>query len=501
MGKLTKCILTIMSCAVPLVGTAQDDFDAFKKKMDSSFDSFKMERNNEYEAFRKRVNDEYAAMLEKSWKEFNAFAKLKVPEEKPIPPVVYPKEDEKKPKPKPKPLPYDTVIPAPKPVPQPEPVAPIEDKPQPITPIVSKLPFTFFGTQAEVRFDSSMRIELGSLSERSISKAWKEMSTEQYSNLVYDCLQIRKQKVLCDWAYLEMLRCLSEKVYGKGTNSATLLMAYIYCQSGYQMRFAMNGNKLYLMYASDHIIYNVNFFRVDGVKFYPYGNAPGQLHISDVSFPHERSMSLFVSKGQLLAVKTSPIKTRQSKRYPEVKTTMTSNLNLMEFYNTYPTSMIGENMVTRWAMYANTPMSESVKQQIYPSLRTVIKGCNQLTAVNKLLNYVQTGFVYEYDEKVWGHDRAFFAEESLYYPYCDCEDRSILFTRLVRDLLGLKCILIYYPGHLASAVEFTEGNIAGDYILLNNRKFIVADATYINAPVGKTMPKMDNKTAQVILLN
>jgi hypothetical protein len=76
-----------------------------------------------------------------------------------------------------------------------------------------------------------------------------------------------------------------------------------------------------------------------------------------------------------------------------------------------------------------------------------------------------------------------------------------LFTRLVRDLLGLDCILIYYPGHLASAVEFKQGDVAGDYILLNGRKYIVADATYINAPVGRTMPDMDNKTAKVILLN
>lgn len=54
-----------------------------------------------------------------------------------------------------------------------------------------------------------------------------------------------------------------------------------------------------------------------------------------------------------------------------------------------------------------------------------------------ILNWVQTGSEYEYDDKVWRHDRAFFAEETLYYPYCDCEDRSILFSRFVRDLLGL----------------------------------------------------------------
>ena len=119
--------------------------------------------------------------------------------------------------------------------------------------------------------------------------------------------------------------------------------------------------------------------------------------------------------------------------------------------------------------------------------------------MERLLNWVQTSLVYEYDDKVWGHDRAFFAEESLFYPYADCEDRSILISRLVRDLLGLKTILIYYPGHLAMAVGFTE-DVKGDYILLNGHKFVVCDPTYIGARVGETMPKMDNATAKVILL-
>ena len=132
-------------------------------------------------------------------------------------------------------------------------------------------------------------------------------------------------------------------------------------------------------------------------------------------------------------------------------------------------------------------------------MKAQLKGLSQEQAVGKLLNWVQTGFVYEYDDKVWGHDRAFFAEETLYYPYCDCEDRSILLTRLVRDLLGLKCILVYYPGHLASAVAFDD-HVSGDYILLQGKRFVIADATYIDAPVGMTMTGMDNQTAKVILL-
>ena len=155
--------------------------------------------------------------------------------------------------------------------------------------------------------------------------------------------------------------------------------------------------------------------------------------------------------------------------------------------------------MTRWAMYANTPLCAEVRDELYPQLKRAVTGVSEQMAVEKLLNWVQTAFVYEYDDKVWGGNRAFFPDETLYYPYCDCEDRSILFTRLVRDLLGLKCILIYYPGHIAAAVSFTQP-VTGDYIQTGGRRFTVCDPTYIVAPVGRTMPKMNNASAKVIIL-
>lgn len=101
---------------------------------------------------------------------------------------------------------------------------------------------------------------------------------------------------------------------------------------------------------------------------------------------------------------------------------------------------------------------------------------------------------------VWGQDRAFFAEETLYYPYCDCEDRSILFSRLVRDLVGLDVALVYYPGHLATAVRFNEA-VEGEGLIINGDKFIVCDPTYIGAPVGVQMPDLEYDKTQAIVLN
>jgi hypothetical protein len=120
-------------------------------------------------------------------------------------------------------------------------------------------------------------------------------------------------------------------------------------------------------------------------------------------------------------------------------------------------------------------------------------------AVQQILWWVQTGLEYGYDDQIWGYDRAFFGEESIYYPYCDCEDRAILMSHLVRDLLGLDVCLVYYPGHLATAIHFAN-DVKGDYLVLNGVRYTVCDPTYIGATIGMTMPGMDNNKATVILL-
>ena len=125
-------------------------------------------------------------------------------------------------------------------------------------------------------------------------------------------------------------------------------------------------------------------------------------------------------------------------------------------------------------------------------------GKSEAEAVGSLLNLVQTGLEYKFDKEVWGvEDRAFFAEETLFYPYCDCEDRAILLTRFVRDLLGLECVLIYYPGHMACAVHFSEP-VDGDYYTYGEKDFTVCDPTYIGAPIGRQMPDFADKEATLI---
>ncbi len=116
-----------------------------------------------------------------------------------------------------------------------------------------------------------------------------------------------------------------------------------------------------------------------------------------------------------------------------------------------------------------------------------------------LLNFVQTTFDYATDQEQFGYERPLFGDESIYYPKNDCEDRSIFYSILVRDLLGLDVVLVHWPGHLATAVAFSE-TVAGDYFTLDGRRYTICDPTYIGASVGETMPQFKNESAKLVRL-
>ena len=67
------------------------------------------------------------------------------------------------------------------------------------------------------------------------------------------------------------------------------------------------------------------------------------------------------------------VRTITSERFPDLHIDVAVNKNLIDFYNEYPSSYTNNDIYTFWAIYADTPMNEDVKTQIYPVLSEYIK--------------------------------------------------------------------------------------------------------------------------------
>lgn len=360
--------------------------------------------------------------------------------------------------------------------------------------------FAFYNTIMQAH-SVEINVTLNSNSNQSIAELWEYFTNSPQIRRVYDdCWEIRRVYNLGDWAFLELAHLVSETICDN-SNERVLLTAYLLVQSGFDVKIGRRQGELHLFFSSENEIYNRRYFVIDNIRYYPYINSSEIDEMEICNTPRQLSHQFSLAITQEQKFNSEQLLSRIVKINDSFSLKLHVNQNLLDFYSSYPTSRIAGNDMTRWAIYAQTPLDVATREELYAQLTSLISGKNELEAANMLLNFVQTGFVYKYDEEVWGRDRAFFAEESLAYPYCDCEDRSILFSHLMRDLLGLDVALVYSPGHLFTAVRFTD-NVEGAYISIGEDKYVVCEPTCTNgAPVGWISAESENSDVKVIKLS
>lgn len=491
--KLSACLL--MACTP--ASLVADDFDDFVKSMQKDFDDFKKENKKEFEDFRQQINKEMLEFMKNPWVEM----KPEKPKPKPVEPrpVVIDYDDKKEqekdkttpPKPEPKPI-KQTVIP-PKPKPQPQPVSPVKNDKEPLRTQTVRM----YGTDFTMSKIDLPPLSLnGALNDNVIRKNLEKLMGTDTDALLKSCLDARSKYNLCDWAYIKLLDKVGETYYGKNSNAARLLWAYLMQQSGYSIRYGYEGSEFFPMFESDDVIYDHKYFLIDGQMFYAMGNTSGSLYISNFKYPGEQAVTMAINSVPAFAEQKAPAREITVHSYPSLKLSVSTNKNLIDFYNDFPQSTLGVDPYAKWALYGNVPATPQLRA-IYPTLRQAIAGKNQHDAASILLKVAQT-FPYGYDDEIWGGDRPFFPDESWFYPKSDCEDHAIHFSRMVRDLMGLDVALVYYPGHLSAAVAFTDNSVKGEYVIHNGRAYTFCDATYFYAPVGQSAPSNDNSSAILI---
>lgn len=462
-------------------------FDDYRRQSSDKFNTYKAEEIRKFQEYRDRVNAEFADYMRRAWPEYKAKPAEPVPP-RPEPPKPVVKDPDIKPSNDP--IPFDNILPTPAPVLPPQPVVPL---PVPDKPIKPSFAFTFYGTPCTIGLEERHRFALAGVGENNVADAWKRLSSDAYLSIVSECLAWRDKLQLCDWGYVRFLERMTTAFFpANKLNEARLLQMYILTQSGYKVRIARTDNRLVLLLPSKDNIYEYAYLNIGGCKYYVTDLTLRQrsFYVFDREFPKEQFFSLQIPREPLFSMRASDPRRLTAKHYSQVSATVSINRNLIDFYDDYPLS-------DAWNYYAQASLSTPVKEQLYPVLQKAIAGKDKATAANILIDWVQTAFDYKTDGEQFGQERPLFADETLYYPYSDCEDRAILYSVLVRDLLGLDVVLLHYPEHLATAVRFND-DTSGDYMKIDGHRYIVCDPTYIGATIGQAMPQYKQTMAKIV---
>lgn len=350
--------------------------------------------------------------------------------------------------------------------------------------------FSFFGTDCRVPQFDMLKPALNNCTEESVAALWAMFATSGYAPVIDKCTTLRQTMRLNDWGYLMLLKSLADAWYAPDSDEAILLRTFLAVQSGYRVRIAQSAGHLLMLFACNEQIYRRRYVSLDGARYYMFDirNGNAKCRVFDRAFGGESPISLRMTALPHLVDKPSPTRTLQSKNYPNIKITAAINRNLIDYLDTYPNCDL--------EIYCLPTFSDDVADSV-ETIKRSIANLNTKDAVAMILDFVQSAFDYKTDAEQFGYERSFFAVETLCYPYCDCEDRAILFSALIEHLTGLDTVLLQYTGHVAAAVCLGN-DVAGDYVTVNGRRYIVCDPTYVGAGIGRSMPGLDNKNIAIV---
>ncbi|MDR0894777.1 MAG: hypothetical protein LBN06_05695 [Prevotellaceae bacterium] len=520
-----KLSLLIAALIAPSLLLAQVDID---KEMEE-FDDFVKQQQQEFRHFVDEQNKEFARFLEETWKEYGLQKAVAPPKEpKPVKPL---RVDINKPRPKPRRIKVGSLIKTPTPIvvtPTPPfaeskqktptpvmkgskaPTTPLLPVTRPVTPISSPdnpiiaenmdarkrrnaVEFTFYGIPCAVDASLKNKLRLKGVKEKEVAAGWEKLADANYQALINDCLALKAEHGLNDYGYILLTRKVAAELCGADRNNeATLLQMFIACQSGYKTKIARTDQDLVFLYAPEEKVYSTTFITIDGQPYYLQDSRrieTASLYTYKHDFgnaTHKVELSLQTVPSGSVATVT---RTYQSKKYPQARVQSVVSTGLIEFYKDYAACDV--------PIYARTPASTQLQATLMVQLRPIIQGKKADEVANILINFVQTAFEYATDNEQFGYEKPFFVDEIFFYPYSDCEDRSILFAYLVRNLLNLDVVLLRYPGHMATAVCFPEP-VEGDYFIIEGKQYTVCDPTFINASIGETMTTYQNVSPEVI---
>ena len=335
------------------------------------------------------------------------------------------------------------------------------------------------------------KCSLNGLNENAIADVYEALCNSDYKPLLADCAQIRKDLRLNDWGVFTLVRQVADTYCGTA-NESIVMQQFLLNEMGYKARMARKAteDKMMLFVATDCSIYAHPYITLNGQNYYNLSgnNEQCQFYMCQKDSPKAKNSVGMQLKEAPLFPGTVVSSTHQAKG-SAARVTVDVPKALMDFYKDYPQC--------DYSVYFNAPVNAAMENRILSSLAPLVQGRNEADAANILINFVQTAFQYQTDGQQFGYEKPFFVEELFYYPYSDCEDRAMLFSYLVRKLLGLDVVLLDYPEHIATAVRF-NGNVSGDYLMVNGRKYIVCDPTYIGASIGMTMPRYKTVSAKVL---
>lgn len=438
---------------------AAQSFSEFKKLQSASFTEFKDKQDNEFSKY-----------LQMQWEEYQAY----------VTPALYKKE-------KPKNLP--AIAEKKTPNVGPNLVINIKKAKKKIQTVQEKkkgydLSFEFFGSP--IGFDIDKRMKNATFypnTKKGIVNFFSQLAASDYDDILRTLKVTSQEMNLNDWGLYMFVNRLAKSLYSS-SDDAKLFSWFIFNKMGYRVRVGLSPSKhVVLLYAIRGTMYSTPNYILNKKRYYVISRynqkSTGRIYTYAKEYPSAKKVLNFELKSLPKLTKSFDTKQVSFKEYGKTyRFSYRYNRNLIAYMKEYPQ--------VDYQVFFNAPLEYETYSDIAKNLKLYTDNKKASAALNFVLRFVQKAFGYERDNEQFGREKVMFAEETLYYDKSDCEDRAVLYARLVKDLFGISVVGVKYKDHMSTALYVP---MRGESVKVAGQRYVIADPTYINASLGQGIPK------------
>ena len=332
---------------------------------------------------------------------------------------------------------------------------------------------------------------------RGVAEYWDRLSSMDLEKLFLSLETARDKLNLGDWGLAGLINAYAESQAGGNRGEVSALSWFLLIKDGYDVRLVLDpgSGELYLMLPAEEILYETPYAALDGRRYYfidfgPSGGYPRRFSSYPEGFPAAgKRMRFSLDSVPALPSKSEARLLTFNYQGREISLHLEYDRTLIEYYADHPQASFGS--------YLSGGTSKSFTAAVRESFAPLLRGRSREEAAGLLLRFVQTAFAYRTDQDQFSREKWMLPEETLFYPYSDCDDRSVLFAWLVRELLELPVVGIQWPGHMAVAVAFNSP-AKGAGFSAAGRRWTLCDPTYMGADVGMVMPAYVGHSFQIV---
>ncbi len=464
-----------------------EDFSARQKR---EIAEFRKVRQGEINAFRDSVNREYAGFIEAQWEQMRTLRNTRSFTPPPLcfaprPSDRMPKED---------PHVNENIAPD-----LPEPETPIMDlKPEEIPDVQTGRQTSFYGRDLTLYNNCLHLPHMRSANSRDVADYWRALSSNM-NDIIEEFNRIENEIGLDDWGVYRLAYELAPcYINGITPNERVVFSVFVLSQRGLKCKMAENNNKLYPLLASKDELFNTLYieFSDDPSRYYVITrDFLDDVNVCTADFRSANRILDFTpprSLPHIGGVRKSMNRKWTDYQGAEFSCSINYDPNLTCYLSSYP--------CIDFKKYAEAPIDDTCMNHLNKQLNAQMENMDIGAKLNHLLHFVQFAFDYKTDDDNYGYEKWNFPDETLVSDFCDCDDRAILWCRLVRDLVGVKTALVLYPGqHLAAAasIEAAPGQTS---VKSGGCAYVLCDPTYIGADIGMEMPSLVGCSHKVIPL-